>query len=203
MLYLPPYFERFGLFATSRHFTEVTRDELADIGRAMAAARAAFLAHSQIVFLSASTSDLRAVLGRIDCCRGLRVELRERGEVIQAVLDAVKQGRLIFVPRQDELRACVETIRQDMRISPAVTAARSLSDGAQALRYGPATSLGDAVKLAARGLSDADEAECDAMYEARMTYCNALSKMYGGDARTYLTCKQRAFEAYQACRGYL
>ncbi|WP_225034092.1 hypothetical protein [Paraburkholderia sp. XV] len=58
------------------------------------------------------------------------------------------------------------------------------------------------IDIAARGLSEAEEAECDAMYEARMTYCNALSKMYGNDARTYLACKQQAFQDYQACRGY-
>lgn len=58
------------------------------------------------------------------------------------------------------------------------------------------------VDLAARGLSASDEAECDALYEVRMTYCSALSKMYGSDARTYLACKQRAFQDYQACRGY-
>jgi len=26
--------------------------------------------------------------------------------------------------------------------------------------------------------------------------------MYGNDARTYLACKQQAFQDYQACRGY-
>jgi len=61
---------------------------------------------------------------------------------------------------------------------------------------------GDIIDIAARGVSDAQEAECDAMYEARMTYCSALSKMYGNDARTYLACKQQAFQDYQACRGY-
>lgn len=59
-----------------------------------------------------------------------------------------------------------------------------------------------AIEIAARGLSEAEEAECDAMYETRMTYCNALSKMYGNDARTYLACKQQAFQDYQTCRGY-
>jgi hypothetical protein len=60
----------------------------------------------------------------------------------------------------------------------------------------------DVTDLAARGLTGAEEAECDAMYEARMIYCNALSKMYGGDTRTYLACKERAFQDYQTCRGY-
>jgi hypothetical protein len=56
--------------------------------------------------------------------------------------------------------------------------------------------------IAARGVSEADEAECDAMYEMRMTYCRGLSQMYGGDPRTYLACKEQAFQDYQACRGY-
>ncbi|SAK85099.1 hypothetical protein AWB82_05751 [Caballeronia glebae] len=75
---------------------------------------------------------------------------------------------------------------------------------ASPFEYSEDSLLGDDVtELAARGVSAAQEAECDAMYEARMTYCTALSKMYGGDARTYFTCKEQAFRDYQACRGYL
>ncbi|MEM5387047.1 hypothetical protein VSR68_26115 [Paraburkholderia phymatum] len=73
---------------------------------------------------------------------------------------------------------------------------------AQPFEYSDDTSSGDVQEIAARGVSAAEEAECDAMYKARMTYCSALSKMYGGDARTYLACKDQAFQDYQACRGY-
>jgi hypothetical protein len=88
-------------------------------------------------------------------------------------------------------------------------AAASDSDGnglfsdAQPFEYQPGAIDDNVMELAARGVSEAQEAECDAMYEARMTYCSALSKLYGGDARTYLACREQAFQDYQACRGYL
>ncbi|SMG20933.1 hypothetical protein [Paraburkholderia susongensis] len=80
-------------------------------------------------------------------------------------------------------------------------ASTSLADAAP-FEMGDSVSRGNVLTMAVRGVSEAEEAECDAMYEARMTYCSALSKMYGGDARTYLACKQQAFADYQACRGY-
>ncbi|WP_240162878.1 MULTISPECIES: hypothetical protein [unclassified Paraburkholderia] len=73
---------------------------------------------------------------------------------------------------------------------------------AQPFSYQPGAISDDVHDIAARGVSAAEEEECDAMYEARMTYCSALSKMYGGDMRTYLACKDQAFQDYQACRGY-
>jgi hypothetical protein len=73
---------------------------------------------------------------------------------------------------------------------------------AQPFQYGQDSPLDDVQNIAARGVSEAEQQECNAMYEARMTYCSALSQMYGGDTRTYLACKDQAFQDYQACRGY-
>ena len=59
----------------------------------------------------------------------------------------------------------------------------------------------DVMELAARGASDADEAECFAQYERDMDLCNALGGPMGG-ARGISLCKQQAFQNYQQCRGY-
>jgi hypothetical protein len=74
--------------------------------------------------------------------------------------------------------------------------------GDQPLQYAEGATGDNVQHIAVRGVSAADEAECDAMYEARMKYCSALSTMYGRDMRTYLACKEQAFQDYQACRGY-
>ncbi|WP_269083095.1 PAAR domain-containing protein [Robbsia andropogonis] len=57
-------------------------------------------------------------------------------------------------------------------------------------------------QLAARGVSEQQEAECHAQYDADMVSCQAYRAMYGGNVRVYALCKQRAFENYQQCRGY-
>ncbi|MFM0472071.1 hypothetical protein [Paraburkholderia strydomiana] len=64
-----------------------------------------------------------------------------------------------------------------------------------------AASSGDVLELAARGVSEDDEAECHAQYELDMETCNAARAMYKNPAY-FLTCSQRAFERYQQCRGY-
>ncbi|MFD1558056.1 hypothetical protein ACFSHT_20905 [Paraburkholderia silviterrae] len=72
---------------------------------------------------------------------------------------------------------------------------------AQPFEYRPAKLSDDATELAARGLTGTEEAECDAIYDAEMIACSAAAAMYR-DPRTYALCKQRAFQNYQACRGY-
>ena len=72
---------------------------------------------------------------------------------------------------------------------------------AQPFEYAP-TALSDYVQnLAARGVSAAQEAECDALYAAEMDACRVVGAMYR-DPRTYALCSQRAFQNYQNCRGY-
>jgi hypothetical protein len=72
---------------------------------------------------------------------------------------------------------------------------------AQPFEYSGDTLGDDVQELTARGVSEAEEAECEAIYEAEMTACSAAGSMYQ-DPRTYALCKQRAFDNYQACRGY-
>lgn len=56
-------------------------------------------------------------------------------------------------------------------------------------------------QLAARGVSEADEAECHAQYEQDMETCNAGRALYNSPAY-FQACAQRAFQRYQQCRGY-
>jgi hypothetical protein len=64
-----------------------------------------------------------------------------------------------------------------------------------------ASPIGEALDIAARGVSEVDEAECFARYDADMMACDMVGAMYR-DTRTYALCKQRAFDKYQTCRGY-
>ncbi|WP_245965087.1 hypothetical protein [Trinickia dinghuensis] len=73
---------------------------------------------------------------------------------------------------------------------------------AQAFEYGDGSPLEKVQDVAARGVSEEDEAECHATYELDMEQCDFAKAMYGGDLRTYSLCTSRAFENYQACRGY-
>ncbi|TKC86908.1 hypothetical protein FAZ69_19965 [Trinickia terrae] len=82
----------------------------------------------------------------------------------------------------------------------AVRASMPIGD-AQPFKYTPDTVGNDVTELAARGLGEAAEAECDAIYDAEMMACFAAGAMYR-DPRTYALCKERAFQNYQACRGY-
>ncbi len=73
---------------------------------------------------------------------------------------------------------------------------------AQPFAYTPDALSDDVTEIAARGVSEAQEAECDAIYDAEMMACSLAGAMYR-DPRTFALCKQRAFQNYQACRGYL
>jgi hypothetical protein len=59
----------------------------------------------------------------------------------------------------------------------------------------------DALSIAARGVSEAQETDCHAMYEFELEQCQFAGAMYR-DPRTLALCKQRAFSNFQSCRGY-
>jgi hypothetical protein len=79
-------------------------------------------------------------------------------------------------------------------------AATKLGDAAP-FEYGKRAAGGDVFSIAARGVSEAQEADCHAMYEIDMEQCHLVGAMYK-DPRTYALCKQRAFSNFQSCRGY-
>jgi hypothetical protein len=72
---------------------------------------------------------------------------------------------------------------------------------AQPFEYSEDSPLKEAEEVAARGVSEEDEAECYAQYERDMDECNAYKLAMGG-ARFMESCSQRAFMNYQQCRGY-
>ena len=73
--------------------------------------------------------------------------------------------------------------------------------GASPFSYMPVESVGAADDLAARGVTESDEAECYSQYELDMDECRAYKAAMGGQ-RFMDLCSQRAFERYQQCRGY-
>lgn len=72
---------------------------------------------------------------------------------------------------------------------------------ASPFEYSEDSSLGNVLDLTARGVSEADEADCFGEYEMNLTMCEAARATFQ-DLRTLALCKERAFERYQACRGY-
>ena len=59
----------------------------------------------------------------------------------------------------------------------------------------------DVLSIAARGVSEEQEAECHAMYEFELEQCLFTRAIYN-DPRSYALCNQNAFANYQSCRGY-
>ncbi|WP_321949512.1 hypothetical protein [Paraburkholderia sp. J10-1] len=72
---------------------------------------------------------------------------------------------------------------------------------AQPIEYSEESAGRDVIDLAARGVSEEDEAECFSQYERDLDLCEALGGAMGGD-RGKALCKQSAFQNYQQCRGY-
>ncbi|MDR5743684.1 hypothetical protein QCE73_11035 [Caballeronia sp. LZ029] len=192
-------------FGTTRNELEVTHDEIADIASAMHAAREAFLQSFDTILLTCSDHELRSALRRSTESFPDWV-WREKRRMAQSVRKEVERGRLTFVPTYEDLRACVKAIQEDRQKPrtfsvPQSRATSSRIGDAHPFEYQPA-SLGDnATELAARGVGEAEEAECYAQYDFEMEECQVARATFQ-DSRTYLLCKQRAFENFQRCRGY-
>jgi hypothetical protein len=143
-------------------------------------------------------------------------------EVAKTLYDEVKNGSLVFVPERDEMRKCVQAIREQRekasRSGP--VPAQQPSDvemlsslygnsprapqnlgNAQPFKYQPDAVSDDVQNIAARGVSEFHEAECFAQYERDLDLCNALAGTMGG-IRGIALCKTQAFQNYQHCRGY-
>ena len=72
---------------------------------------------------------------------------------------------------------------------------------ARPFAYSDGAMGGDVADLAARGVSEAEEADCFGQYERDMELCRALGRAMGG-SRGLALCEQNAFDNYQQCRGY-
>ena len=113
-------------FGTHRHFAEVSASEVKDITQAMQVARMAFLQSRFRTSDPCFDHDVRALLGRLDDYRPIW-QMNTR-QVTEAVLDAVKNGSLIFVPEHQDLRTCVKAIQEDRRMRTAPAAPSPQSD---------------------------------------------------------------------------
>ncbi|SAL28258.1 hypothetical protein AWB74_01260 [Caballeronia arvi] len=72
---------------------------------------------------------------------------------------------------------------------------------AEPFEYAEGSPLSDVFDIAARGVSEAQEADCFFLYEQDLELCEFARATYQ-DMRTYALCKQRAFQNYQTCRGF-
>ncbi|CAB3782079.1 hypothetical protein LMG28614_01363 [Paraburkholderia ultramafica] len=116
---------------------------------------------------------------------------------------------ILYPPGEPVLSGDYSPDREASGQLAAAKAAMSGDDGslttplgdAQPFEYSEDVSSGDVQDLAARGLSEEEEAECGALYDRDMEECNFARAIYQ-DPRTYAVCTQRAFSNYQSCRGY-
>ncbi|WP_322053670.1 hypothetical protein [Paraburkholderia bannensis] len=139
----------------------------------------------------------------------------ERIEAIQAV-NAAKRAAAAAASNGDDLPGVVEVasgavlrggdVDDSGATDDGLFGAGSASDStplgdAQPFEYSEDSANSDVIDLAARGVSEEDEAECFAQYEEDIEMCGAGSATYGSPAY-YTACSQRAFSRYQQCRGY-
>ncbi|MPW17694.1 hypothetical protein GCT13_12310 [Paraburkholderia sp. CNPSo 3157] len=90
--------------------------------------------------------------------------------------------------------------RFDVWDAPGDPFSTPLSD-AQPFEYSGDNPLSDVQDIAARGISEGQEAECFAEYERALDLCNALGGPMGA-VRGVTLCRQNAFDNYQQCRGF-
>jgi hypothetical protein len=103
----------------------------------------------------------------------------------------------------DDLIKYIESVigrTTDAAAAPATDLSTPLGD-AEPFDLGADPAPDDLMNVAARGVSEADEAECYEQYERDMDECMAYRAAMGG-VRFMDTCSQRAFMNYQQCRGY-
>ncbi|WP_446332854.1 hypothetical protein [Burkholderia pseudomallei] len=100
------------------------------------------------------------------------------------------------------LESVIGSTPGDAATTPDAESSSTLLGDAQPFEYSADSPLENVQDVAARGVGEAEEAECHAKYELDMEQCQFARAMYGGDLRTYSLCTSRAFENYQACRGY-
>ncbi|AIP71655.1 hypothetical protein [Burkholderia pseudomallei] len=100
------------------------------------------------------------------------------------------------------LESVIDSTPGDAATTPDAESSTTPLGDAQPFGCSEDSPLENGQDVAARGVGEAEEAECHAKYELDMEQCQFARAMYGGDLRTYSLCTSRAFENYQACRGY-
>jgi hypothetical protein len=143
-----------------------------------------------------------------------RQSLREYNAAIDAWIE--REARLSPSPFETVkasempfLLSVVRMVSQGVRREAMQKAAGGSSDladkvstplgNAAPLEYSERTAGNDAFSMAARGVSEAQEA--GAFASMRLTCSDALAVQMGG-ARMATSCRQNAFDRYRQCRGY-
>ncbi|MEX3634442.1 hypothetical protein [Paraburkholderia sp. BR14320] len=108
------------LFDVDRWFhfalpASVPRESHDDIVQGMEEARAAWLRYSPSVLLSHQSYELRDMLGRSH--NRFHMYRMKDDEVAKAQYNEVRGGSLIFVPERDEMRKCVQAIREQREMA--------------------------------------------------------------------------------------
>ncbi|SMG26071.1 hypothetical protein [Paraburkholderia susongensis] len=198
----------------------VPREAHDDLVEGMKEARIAWLRHAPSLLLSFQSYELRNALGESDNI--FHMNRMDNHQVARALYNEIKDGNLVFVPERDEMRKCVEAIRtqreKGSRQAPAHAqppadaevvrsfygnsprVPRNLGN-AQPFEYRPDAISDDMQDIAARGVDEAQEAECFAEYEARLDQCK-LYRATTGNPYTLVACQQNAFRLYNQCRGF-
>ena len=103
----------------------------------------------------------------------------------------------------DDLVRYIESVigRASAQASPPPTDISTPLGNAEPFDLGTEPAPNDLLNVAARGVGEAEEAECHEQYERDMDECTAYRAAMGG-ARFMDACSQRAFVNYQQCRGY-
>ncbi|TDV09222.1 hypothetical protein [Paraburkholderia caballeronis] len=214
-------------FPASAHNPALSRDEYDALLTAMRAAHASFLENRRPEsLLSAGDHDLRAVLER-SRTRYDRMYTMNTRQVARALYEAVRDGGVIFAPDRNELRACVDAIREGSRKRPRDAArppasARAPYDPvrrmAQNVAAIPVTTSGSTPPGNVRPFSYPPEASndrirnlaaltptqkeaCFAQWERDEADCRLFARMMGG-VRGVDMCIVQARLNYNLCMGY-
>ena len=148
--------------------------------------------------------------GAITSSRQSFAEMAGSGSRMSAPLDdAVSAPKAYsWMQSYDDVSAddLIKYLESVVASAPATAAAPDIDPStplgdAEPFDLGTGPTSDDLMTDAARGVSEADEAECYEQYERDLEMCQALGSHMGG-ARGLALCKQQAFMNYQQCRGY-
>jgi hypothetical protein len=109
---------------------------------------------------------------------------------------AAKPGDVL--PDGSIAKAITTTVNPDLTFE---SVRRSMLGDAEPFTFSSDSSSDAITELAARGVSEANEAACFAEYERNLDLCSALGSAMGG-SRGAALCRQNAFDRYQQCRGF-
>jgi len=113
---------------------------------------------------------------------------------------AVRAAPALFLPMFAQAGWISRYGVPDLSEGFAATESTPLGD-AEPFELGESTLSDDVMEIAARGVSEGQEADCYAEYERALDLCTAVAGPMSGE-RGLALCRANAFDNYQQCRGY-